>query len=129
MKQQQKSVNRHEKLRQSALRRIGEVGPFIEGALCSVKRKGCAAPGWQLTYKQKGKTKTVYVPMDLVKEVKTWKQEYKHLKQLIRKVTAQSLGLIRTHVASRLAVRRARGLIRSASSKTSKPSCRERFRN
>jgi hypothetical protein len=129
MKQQQKFINRHEMLRQSALRQIGEVGPFLEGALCAVKRRGCATPGWQLTYKQKGRTRTVYVPMDLVKEVKTWKQAYKHLKRLIRKVTTQSLGLIHTHVANRLADRRRRALTRPALSKASKPSGRERFRS
>ena len=101
--------NRHSSRRDSALARIAKIGPFIEGSLCSVKRPGCAKPGWRLTFKEKGKTQTVYVPMDLVDELKTWTRNYKHLKQLIRKVSTHSLSLIRGHVASRRAASRLKG--------------------
>jgi len=101
--------NRHTKWRDSALARITQTGPFLEGSLCSVKRPGCAKPGWQLTFKQKGKTRTVYVPMDLVQEVKTWTRNYRRLKQLIREVSRHSLGLIRGHTANRRAANRFKG--------------------
>src|SRR5260221_4199778 len=57
--------NRHTKGRELALRKLAQVGPFLEGALCQFKRPGCAKPGWHLTFKQKGRTRTVYVPMEL----------------------------------------------------------------
>jgi len=100
--------NRHTKLRDAALARIAQTGPFLEGSLCPVKRPGCAKPGWQLTFKQQGKTHTVYVPMDLVKEVKAWTRNYKRLKKLIRDVSRHSLGLIRGHAANRRAANRFR---------------------
>jgi hypothetical protein len=108
MKDEKTVRNRHHARREALLGQIGGVGPFIEGSLCAVKRAGCAKPGWHLTWKQGGKTRTVYVPVELVPEVKAWTREYKRLKSLIRKVTGQSLALVRGHAASRAAAGRAR---------------------
>jgi ribosomal protein S6 len=109
-----KSVsNRHETRRQNTLRQIAGLGPFVEGTLCGVKRRGCREPGWQLTYKVKGKTQTVYVPMGLVEEVVEWTREYKRLKKLTRTVTRHSLAIIRRHVVSRRAENRTRASIRA----------------
>jgi len=104
--------NRHTQARDAALRQIAQVGPFLEGALCQFNRPGCAKPGWHLTFKQQGRTRTVYVPMDLVSDVKSWTRTYKHLKKLIRQVTRHSLGLIHGHVANRRAAARSRALMR-----------------
>src|SRR5512140_1532405 len=106
MKRSPVPANRHTKARDHALCQIARVGPFLEGALCQFQRPGCARPGWHLTFKQKGRTRTVYVPMELVTDVKSWTRNYRHLKRLIRQVTRHSLGLIHGHVASRRAARR-----------------------
>jgi hypothetical protein len=103
-------ANRHATRRAAALTRIGHSGPFLEGHLSAFKRPGCTRPGWHLTFKQQGKTRTVYVPMELVAEVKLWTQNYRRLKTLIREVTRHSLALIRGHVASRRAASRGRAL-------------------
>lgn len=109
--------NRHVRRRDGALAKLGHIGPFLESHLSPFKRPGCARPGWHLTFKQKGKTRTVYVPMDLVVEVKQWTQNYRRLKKLIREVTRSSLGLIRGHVANRQAAQRSRALTRSKARK------------
>jgi hypothetical protein len=106
MKTVKPSLNRHQKLQASYLEQIGKVGPFVEGSLCEFKRAGRKSSSWHLTYKLKAKTHTVYVPVDLVKEVRKWTQEYRRLKQLIRKETAQSLAIIHGHTGSRRAARR-----------------------
>jgi hypothetical protein len=106
MKSQPLPKNRHHRLRESYRRDIGQLGPFVEGSLCRVNRAGRSAPSWQLTYKKKGKTHTVYVPVDMVEEVREWTREYRRLKRLIRKVTTQSLAIIHRHVASRRAADR-----------------------
>lgn len=108
MKKQKPVENRYHERRETALRRIAAIGPFVEGSLCQVKRPGCVKPGWHLTFKKRGKTCTVYVPMELADEVKAWAGAYKTLRKLIRTVTTQSLGLIRGHVANRVAATRAR---------------------
>ncbi len=106
MKSSSTTPNRHTQARDQALRQIAQLGPFLEGALCQFKRPGCAKPGWHLTFKQKGRTRTVYVPMDLLSDVTSWTQTYKHLKKLIRQVTRHSLALIHGHVANRRAASR-----------------------
>ena len=63
MNKPKKTQNRHEVKRDALIRKIGTTGPFIEGSLNAVRRHGCREPGWQLTWKQRGKTRTVYVPM------------------------------------------------------------------
>ena len=108
MKTSKQASNRHELRRDQVLRQIASVRPFVEGTVSSVKRPGCRKPGWQLTFKVKGRTRTVYVPMDKAAEVKAWNQEFQRLKQLIRRVTTHSLALIRRHVANRRAAGRSR---------------------
>jgi hypothetical protein len=112
MKYKSATTNRHAFRRQTALRRLAQTGPFLEGSLCSFKRPGCSIPGWHLTFKQKAKTRTVYVPLDLVPEVKRWNQAHKQLKKLIREVSRHSLALIHAHVANRRAAERSRALTR-----------------
>jgi hypothetical protein len=112
MKSNPAPSNRHTTARDAALRQLARIGPFLEGALCQFQRPGCAKPGWHLTFKQKGRTRTVYVPIDLVGEVTSWTRTYKQLKKLIRQVTRHSLGLIRGHVAHQRAAKRSRALTR-----------------
>ena len=120
MKAPPASENRHHRLRDAYRRQIAELGPFIEGTLSSVKRPGRVPRAWQLTFKLQGKTHTVYVPRDLAQEVQRWAREYRRLKTLIRKVTGQSLAIIRGHVAVRRAVSRGRPSRSGASPSTSR---------
>ncbi len=98
--------NRHHKLQQSYLKQISQIGPFVEGSLCEYKRSGRKSSSWHLTYKVAGKTHTVYVPVEMVEEVRKWTQEYKRLKQLVRKETKQSLAIIHGYSASQRAASR-----------------------
>lgn len=106
-------ANRHTLARQATLRQIAQLGPFIEGSLSAFKRPGCAQPGWHLTFKAQGRTRTLYVPMELVAQVKQWTLNYRHLKRLIRQVTRHSRALIRSHLANRRAASRSQALTSS----------------
>jgi hypothetical protein len=103
--------NRHTQARQAALRQIAQLGPFIEGSLSPFHRPGCARPGWHLTFKQRGRTRTLYVPVELVGTVKQWTLNYRRLKQLIRQTTRHSRALIHSHVANRRAANRSKALM------------------
>lgn len=100
--------NRHTRARQATLRQIAQLGPFIEGSLSPFKRPGCTQPGWHLTFKTRGRTRTLYVPMGLVAEVKQWTLNYRHLKRLLRQVTRHSRALIRSHTANQRAAKRSK---------------------
>lgn len=118
MKDKKASETRHQLLREAALREMKGVGVFMEGTLSKFLRAGRRTPGWQVTFKQKGKTRTVYVPLELVPEVQAWTREYKRLKRLIRKVTAQSLAIVRRHGAVHRAAKRARRPMRRTTEPT-----------
>jgi hypothetical protein len=102
--------NRHTRQRQAALQQIAQLGPFLEGSLSPFKRPGCAQPGWHLTFKVRGRTRTLYVPMEMVATVKQWTLNYRQLKRLIRQVTRHSRALIHSHVANRQAANRSQAL-------------------
>jgi transcription initiation factor TFIID subunit TAF12 len=107
MKTAKTKASRPHQLREAYRRQLGELGVFIEGTLSQVRRPGRKPPAWQLTFKQAGKTRTVYVPVELAQEVQQWAQAFKRLKQLVRKITQQNLAIIRRHVAARRAANRA----------------------
>lgn len=114
--------SRHHQLRDAYRRQFADVGLFIEGTVSKIRRLGRNTPAWQLTFKQKGRTRTVYVPVELASEVQQWSHEYKRLKQLIRKITKQSLAIVRRHVAARRAASRGRPPISRALAGNSKRS-------
>lgn len=86
-------------------------GPVLAASLVW-NGKRCGRPGcrcergekhmaYYLTYKEHGKTRTVYVPVDLVKEVRRWIKEHQRLKQLSRELSQLSIAMVKTHVRAR----------------------------
>jgi len=113
MKTKTTPQSRHQKLQASYLRQIAQIGPFVEGSLCEYKRwPGSKSSSWRLTYKVQNKTHTVYVPVDMVEEVREWTKEYRRLKELIRKVTKQSMALVHRYSASQRAAKQRRASTR-----------------
>jgi hypothetical protein len=53
--------------------------------------------GCQVTLKQRGKTRTVYVPKDLTEEVGASVREHRRIKRLLTEITQLQLALIRSH--------------------------------
>jgi uncharacterized protein DUF6788 len=48
-----------------------------------------------LTFKENGKTRSVYVPKELLPEVQSWLAEHKRLKQLLHEIHLLSVALLR----------------------------------
>ena len=99
------------------LKRMIPAGPLLAASLaevqkrcgqpsCSCHRGGPLHSAHHLTCTEGGKTRTIYVPRDLLAEVRGWVQEYRRLKALTHEVSQLTLALIRGHVAGR---RRRRG--------------------
>jgi hypothetical protein len=57
--------------------------------------------GNYLTCKVDGKTRSVYVPLDLVPEVRSWIEEHRRLKQLLQEINQLTLALVRSHAQHR----------------------------
>jgi hypothetical protein len=92
--------------RQTLLRQLQNLGPWIEGTLVATTRKcgkeGCAChhngpkhPVLFITWKEAGKTISLYIPRQLESTVKEWTQNYKKLKALIRQVSDVQKQIVR----------------------------------
>jgi hypothetical protein len=96
----------------SRLKQFVPAGPILAASLAQVNKR-CGQPSCSchhggplhqahhLTFSEGGKTRTVYVPQDLLKEVGSWVQEHQRLKTLIREVSQLTLALIQGHVQDR----------------------------
>lgn len=95
-----------QKKRESLLRQLQKLGPWIEGSLVATARKcgkpGCAChhdgpkhPVLFVTWKEGGKTVSLYILRQLEVAVKEWTENYKQLKTLIRQVFEVPRQLVR----------------------------------
>ncbi len=83
---------------EEALKRLRRIKPFLQGSL-NITKKRCGNPRCRcvlqgplhevalLTWKEKKRTHTLYVPKGLCPEVERWVQEGKLLKRLVREVS------------------------------------------
>lgn len=92
--------------RQARLRELSCLGPLLQGSLVQVPHKTCRHVAHLLTFPVRGKTHSVYVPLDMVEEVKQWTRNYRTLKQLVRRISRLSLALIHRHVPDARAAHR-----------------------
>lgn len=93
---------------EARLKKLIPPGPVLAASLtpiakrcgrpsCHCAQGGAAHTAYHLTYKDHGKTRTVYVPLDLVAEVRSWIDNHRRLKQLLQEISQLSLALIKTH--------------------------------
>ena len=99
-------------------RDLGQGGISIGGSLVRTLRKcgrencRCAQDpearhgAHVLTSKVRRKTKVVYVPVDMVEEVRLWVQERRRIRRLLAEIDAMAERLVRSHAGASLAVRR-----------------------
>lgn len=66
--------------------------PPLAGSLGTQRGGGC-----QVTLKQAGKTRTVYVPKDLTEEAAASIREHRRLKRLVAEITQLQLALIQSY--------------------------------
>ncbi len=90
----------------SLLSQIKSLDPWIEGTLvatarkcgkktCACHRGGPRHPAFFITWKEAGKTVSLYVPRALEPKVREWSQNFRKLKALIRQASDIQKELIR----------------------------------
>ena len=92
------------KKRLRKLRELGQDRPLLAGSLNRVERRnaqGRTTVYHLLTFKEAGKTRSVYVPKDLVKEVQSWIRNHRRVKQLLSEISTMSIAIIRSHVSQK----------------------------
>lgn len=98
-----------ERKRNGLIKKLAEVGPFVDGSMVVVKRrcgnKNCKCylkdekhESYYLHYKEKGVTKAVYIPVDLEEEVREWNDNHRKLKEIVAEISRASKEIIRRHV-------------------------------
>ena len=87
---------------------LGKKKPFVIGSFVKIQRKcgnpncrcareGPKHPAHLLTTKVNGKTRAIYVPVDMVEEVRQWRRQYRDIKADIKEVSECCEQLIRLH--------------------------------
>lgn len=111
-KKRKTSIAGLKKMREARLSKIATIGNFVAGSYV-VGRHKCVNPhclkchsGEQHAthrlslYKSPGKTKTVYIPVKMAKEVRQWAKQHKKLKKLIQEVSELNIRIIRASVSA-----------------------------
>ena len=62
---------------------------------CHCQQGGPLHTAWHLTFKVEGKTRTVYVPLDLLDDVRSWIAEHKRIKALLAEIHQLTVALVR----------------------------------
>jgi hypothetical protein len=102
--------------RNAKLKKLAEVGPILQGSITTVGVK-CGNPDCKcargekhtsniLTKKVNGKTKSVYVPADMLEEAKQWTQEYKKVKELMKEISNYNEQILKKYVKTKKAKNR-----------------------
>ena len=82
--------------RDAWLKKLGELGPMTRGSLVTARRGNHIAH--QLTVSVKGKTHTVYVPKDMVEEVREWTKNHRRLQRILKEISKLNMAIIHRHV-------------------------------
>lgn len=115
-------------------KQLGECSISISGSLAKIARK-CGRENCRcaddpsarhtahlLTSKVRGKTKSVYVPVELVEDVGNWVKERKKIKRLLKEIDELGEQLIRMHVPAARARSRNKSRLKPTPSNTSRSS-------
>jgi len=78
------------------LKKLAELGPMVRGSLVTARRGNHIAH--QLTASVKGKTHTVYVPIDMVEEVRQWTKNHRRLQRILKEISKLNMAIIHRHV-------------------------------
>jgi hypothetical protein len=97
---------------QSRLKKLATTTPVLAASLvaythrcgrpsCRCHHGGPLHTGQHLTFKDHGRTRSVYVPKDLLPQVRSWLAQHKRIKQLLHEIHHLTVALVRTHATQR----------------------------
>jgi hypothetical protein len=92
--------------RNKLISKINKLNPWIEGTVvtttricgkknCVCHRDGLKHPVMHVTWKESGKTVSLYVPKTMEAEVSNWASNYKKLKEMIREISNIQKDIVR----------------------------------
>ena len=92
---------------QSRLKKLATTPPVLAASFgtythrcgrpaCRCHHGGPLHTGQHVTFKDRGQTRSVYVPKDLLPEVRSWVAQHQRLKLLLKEIHLLTLALVRT---------------------------------
>jgi hypothetical protein len=106
-----KNANSYRREVAARLKRLAGFGPMVDGSLVVVRRRcgnprcRCARgekhPAHYLMRKVGGKTRSLYIPVALVKDVRAWNQEFRRLKRLVAEICERQRKVVAAMSAER----------------------------
>ena len=107
------SIGILEMRRDAKIKQLRKIGPVLQGSISTVKTT-CGKPNCRcgrgekhisniLKKKVNGKTKTLYIPNDMVNEAKKWVQENKKLRELQKEISACNEQILKKYVKTQKA--------------------------
>lgn len=101
--------------RDARVKELASLGPMLQGSLAEIGVT-CGNPNCRcargekhrshiVTKKVRGKTKSLYIPVDMVEEVRTWIEEHRRAKRLMKEVSDLNEKIVRAHVGTKRAKR------------------------
>jgi hypothetical protein len=122
---QKLSIGMLEKRRDAKLKALASVGPVLQGSLAEIGVT-CGNPNCRCARGHKhrshilkrqvgGRTRSLYVPVDMVGEVRKWVEEYRRVKRLLKDISDLNRSIIKAYVPTkraRAANRAATGSVR-----------------
>jgi hypothetical protein len=122
------SIGMLEKRRDAKLKRLATVGPLLQGSLAEI-RVTCGNPNCRCARGQKhrshilkrqirGKTQSLYVPVDMVQEAHKWVEEHRRVKRLLKEISELNRSILKAYVPTK----RARAANRAAAERASRQS-------
>ena len=107
----QKNIRSYQREVAARLKKLAQLGPFIDGSLVVIRRRcgnpncrcarGHKHPAHYLTRKVGNKTRSLYIPVDLLEDVRTWHKEYRKLKKLAAEICERQREVVRRFNAER----------------------------
>lgn len=90
------STQRLVRRRDAWMKKLAKLGPMTRGSLVTARRGGHLAH--QLTVSVSGKTRTVYVPKDMIPEVQAWIRNHRQLQRILKEISTLNMAVIHRHV-------------------------------
>jgi len=128
---QKLSIGVLEKRRDAKLKQLGTVGPILQGSLAEIGVT-CGNPNCRcargdkhrshiLKRQVRGKTQSLYVPVDMVEEARGWVEEHRRVKRLLREISELNRIIIKAYVPAKRARAANLAIAESVHSRTQSP--------
>ena len=88
------SIGALRRMRDGRQKKLREIGPMLKGSLVKMPKH----TSLYLTSSKKGKTRTMYIPLDRLEEAKEWNANYKEAKELLEELCEIQRALLQAEI-------------------------------